>query len=362
MSKLDDARIKINEIDKEMAKLFEARMEESKAVAEYKKENGLSIEDTKREDEIIKRNSDYISNDEIKEYYISFIKEVLNESKKYQHRLIKGIKVAYTGVPGAFAYIAAKKMYPNAEFVAYPDFGKAYNSVVKGVNDIVVLPIENSTAGDVGNVIDLIFEGTLYINQVLNVDIQQNLLAVKGATKESIKTVYSHPQALAQSSEFIKDHNYNEIECVNTAIAAKMVSEKNDTTIAAIASIETANLYNLEIIEKNINQNKNNSTRFACFSRSLNKSVHSNKNDENFIICFTVANEAGSLAKALNIIGSNGFNMRNLRSRPMKNSMWKYYFYVELEGNVFTEAGSDLMIQLKTVCDDVKLVGTYKVN
>ena len=253
-------------------------------------------------------------------------------------------------------------MYPSASFHAYPDFAKAYNSVINGVCDVVVLPIENSTAGDVGNVIDLIFEGNLYINQVLSVEIQQNLLAVKGATKASIKTVYSHPQALAQSSEFIKEHNYDEIECVNTAIAAKMVSEKNDPTIAAIASLETANLYNLDIIEKNINQNKNNSTRFACFSRSLNKSVHSNKNDENFILVFTVRNEAGSLAKTLNIISSNGFNMRNLRSRPMKNSMWKYYFYVEIEGNVFTESGNDLLVQLKTVCDDLKLVGTYRIN
>ena len=362
MSKLDEARTKINEIDKKMAELFEERMNESKAVAEFKKENGLSIEDSKREDEIIAKNSNFIKNDEVKEYYVSFVKEVLNESKKYQARLIKGLKVAYTGVPGAFAYIAAKRMYPDASFHAYPDFGKAYNSVINGVCDVVVLPIENSTAGDVGNVIDLIFEGNLYINQVLSVDIQQNLLAVKGATKSSIKTVYSHPQALAQSSEFIKDHGYDEIECVNTAVAAKMVSEKNDPTIAAIASLETANLYNLDIIEKNINQNKNNSTRFACFSRSLNKTVHSNNNDENFILVFTVRNEAGSLAKTLNIISSNGFNMRNLRSRPMKNSMWKYYFYVEIEGNVFTEAGSDLLIQLKTVCDDLKLVGTYRVN
>lgn len=360
MSKLDEARIKINDIDKKMAELFESRMEASHAVAEYKKENGLSIEDNKREDEIISKNSAYIKNDEIKEYYVSFIKEVLNESKKYQARLIKGLKVAYTGVPGAFAYIAAKRMYPTASFHAFPDFGKAYNSVLNGTCDVVVLPIENSTAGDVGNVIDLIFEGNLFINQVLSVDIQQNLLAVKGANKDSIKTVYSHPQALAQSSEFIKEHSYDEIECVNTAIAAKMVSEKNDKTIGAIASIETANLYNLDIIEKNINQNKNNSTRFACFSRSLNKNVHGT--NENFILVFTVSNEAGSLAKTLNIISSNGFNMRNLRSRPMKNSMWKYYFYVEIEGNVFSEAGNDLLIQLKTVCDDLKLVGTYRVD
>ncbi|MCR5307949.1 MAG: chorismate mutase [bacterium] len=361
MSKLDEARIKINDIDKKMAELFESRMEASKSIAEYKKENGLSIEDSKREVELISKNSEYIKNDEIKEYYVSFIKEILNESKKYQARLIKGLKVAYTGVPGAFAYIAAKRMYPTASFHAFPDFGKAYNSVLNGTCDVVVLPIENSTAGDVGNVIDLIFEGNLYINQVLSVDIQQNLLAVKGANKDSIKTVYSHPQALAQSSEFIKEHSYDEIECVNTAVAAKMVSEKNDTSIAAIASLETANLYNLEIIEKNINQNKNNSTRFACFSRSLNKNINS-KGDTNFILVFTVSNEAGSLAKALNIISSNGFNMRNLRSRPMKNSMWKYYFYVEIEGNVFSETGSDLLVQLKTVCDDLKLVGTYRVD
>ena len=329
-------------------------------IAEYKKENGISILDSKREEEIIQNNSNYVKDEVIREYYVNFIRETLNLSKKYQVRLNSGMKIAYTGVEGAFAYIAAKKMFPNCEYVAFPDFKKAYNSVSAGICDCVVLPVENSTAGDVGNVLDLIYTGNLYINQVISVDIVQNLLAVKGATKDTIKTVYSHPQALAQSSEYIRSHNYDEIECVNTAIAAKSVSEKNDITIAAIASNETASLYNLEIIEANINSNKNNSTRFACFSRALSETK--NKTNMNFIICFTVANEAGSLASALNIIGSNGFNMRNLRSRPMKNSLWKYYFYAELEGNVFTDAGNDLMIQLKTVCDDLKLIGTYSID
>ena len=361
MSKIDEARKEINVIDKEMAELFEKRMEAVKEIANFKKENGISILDSKREDEIINSNSLNIKDVVVREYYVNFIKEVMSESKKYQMRLNSGMKIAYTGVPGAFAYIAAKKMFPNCEYVAFPDFKKAYNSVVDGLCDCVVLPIENSTAGDVGNVLDLIYTGSLHINQVMSVDIVQNLLAVKGATKETIKTVYSHPQALAQSSEYIRSHNYDEIECVNTAIAAKNVSEKNDISIAAIASNETASLYNLEIIEANINSNKNNSTRFACFSRVLNENKKSEPN-MNFIICFTVANEAGSLANALNIIGSNGFNMRNLRSRPMKNSLWKYYFYAELEGNIFSEAGKDLMIQLKTVCDDLKLIGTYSIN
>ena len=360
MSKLDEARKEINLIDEEMAKLYERRMNASKMIAEFKKENGLSIIDGKREDEVIKKNSEYINDKIVKEYYVNFIKEVMKESANYQIRLNSGMKIAYMGVPGAFSYIAAKKMYPNSTYVSYPDFIDAYNSVVSGECDSVVLPIENSTAGDVGTVIDLIFNGSLFINQVISVDIFQNLLSVKGASKNTIKTVYSHPQALAQSSEYIRKHKFDQVECVNTAVAAKDVSEKNDITIAAIASSETASLYNLEIIEKNINTNKNNSTRFACFSRSLNKPTK--KENENFIVVFTVANEAGSLAKALNIIGSNGFNMRNLRSRPVKNAMWKYYFYAEIEGNVFTDEGNDLMIQLKTVCDDVKLVGTYSVN
>ena len=285
--------------------------------------------------------------------------ELMNTSKTYQQALISGLKVGYSGVPGAFGYIAARRMFSNANLVAYSDFSTAYKACENGEVDIVVLPVENSYAGDVGTVMDLMFSGSLYVNQMIDLDVVHNLIACDGATKDSIKKVYSHAQALAQCAEYIHLNDFEEVEYPNTAMAAKMIAEKADPTIAAIASIETAELYNLNVIEKNINASRNNTTRFAAFSRVQNLPNRTAKMGEHFILVFTVKNEAGALANALNIIGSHGFNMRTLRSRPMKELMWNYYFYVELDGNINTTDGTDMLKQLSSMCDRLKLVGAY---
>ena len=359
MEDIKEIRENINRIDKDMAELYEKRMELAKDVALYKKEHGLEIVDKKREAEVINRNSEFIKNEEIKPYYVNFIQEVMNESKKYQNQILKGAKVGYCGVPGAFAYIAAKKMVPNGELVAYPDFESAYKACENGEVEYVVLPIENSFAGDVGLVMDLLFQGNLKINKMYDLEVVQNLLGVKGANKNTIKKVVSHPQALNQSHDFIMKHGYEAVEATNTAIAAKEVAEKNDTSFGAIASSETAELYGLEVIESHINTSNSNSTRFALFSRVSRVPQPDVRMGEHFIIVYTVLNQAGALAQTLNIIGSHGFNMRNVRSRPMKELMWNYYFFVEIEGNVNTPDGQDMMLELGTICDRLKLVGTY---
>ena len=222
---LEEARKIINEIDAKMAELFEERMKASEMVAEYKKEHGLSILDTSRESEIIKINSEYINKSEIKEYYVSFLQRTMELSRAYQARLNEGIRVAYSGAQGAFVYIAAKKMFPNAILESYPSFESAYNAVLNAECDSCVLPIENSFAGDVGTVMDLIFSGSLYINQVVDVPIVHNLLANKDATIETIKKVVSHPQALSQCSAYITKRGYEQIPYTNTALAAKLVKE-----------------------------------------------------------------------------------------------------------------------------------------
>ena len=359
MSNLDDNRKKINEIDKQMASLFEERMNISKDIAEYKKANGLPIYDAVREKEVLNNNAKLISNDEIKEYYIMFEQNVMDLSKAYQNRTFSGLKVGYSGVEGAFGYLASKKMYPNATLIAYPNFVSAYEACEKGETDIVILPIENNYAGDVGIVMDLVFSGSLYINQMINLDVDQYLLGVHGANIKDIKEVWSHEQALNQCQKYIDEKNLKKKEFANTAIAAKEVANKNNIHIAAIASKETAKLYNLDILDSNINTIRNNTTRFAAFSKVLNTPDAKIKMGEHFIIVFTVINEAGALAKTLNIIGSHGYNMRTLRSRPMKDLMWNYYFFVELEGNINTEDGKDMLNELQTVCDKLKLVGVY---
>ena len=362
MNKLDEARKKINEIDQQMAKLFEERMKSAEEVAKYKVEHALPIFDSAREQEVINRNSKYIENDVIRDYYISFLKNTMDISKQYQSRLIEGMRIAYSGVEGAFAYIAANKMFPNANYISYSDFNLAYEAVEKGECDACVLPLENSFAGDVGVVMDLIFSGSLFINQVIELEVIQNLIAKKESNLKDIKTVISHPQALSQCDEYISKHNFKTFEASNTAVAAKQVAESNDKTVAAIASIDTANLYGLEIIESNINSSHNNTTRFGAFTRSLNDNNKKNSMGEHFILVFTVKNEAGALAKTLNIIGSHGFNMRSLRSRPMKELIWNYYFYAELEGNINSQDGKDMLRALEIFCDRLKIVGTYSLS
>lgn len=363
MSKLDEARKDINRIDTEMARLFEQRMTACRHVAEYKKENGLSVRDPERETELIAKNRKLITDPEIDAYYVEFIKNNIDLSCRFQSKLMNGMRVTYCGVEGAFSHIAAKRMFPEANLTAFSDFTKAYEAVENGEFDCAVLPLENSYAGDVGTVMDLLFSGSLFVNQVIDIPITHNLIACEGATIDTIKTVVSHPQALGQCEGYISSHNFKTQAYSNTALAAQYVRDLNDPTVAAIASDETARIFGLNILDTTINDSKTNATRFAAFSRAQNRPGDVKKRtDENFILVFTVRNEAGALAQTLNIIGAHGFNMRNLRSRPMKDLQWNYFFYIEAEGNINTENGSYMLRELSAVCAKLRLAGTYYSN
>lgn len=359
MPKLEDIRKKINSIDSQLVELFEQRMEASREVAEYKMERGLSVYDPQREAEVIKRNAELIKSDEIREYFMRFEQNLMDLSKDYQYRRISGLKVAYSGVEGAFAYVAARKMFPSAQLVSYPDFQSAYQSCSSGESDVVVLPFENSYAGEVSAVTDLMFSGDLYVNQVVQVEAVQNLLACPDAQIDDIKAVVSHPQALSQCAEYIREKGYAVHEYSNTALAARMVAQKGDCSLAAIANAECAELYGLKILEHRINESSNNTTRFAAFSKVLNTETAKRKMGKHFILMFTVKNEAGALAKTLNIIGSHNYNMCALRSRPTKELLWSYYFYIELDGNIYTEEGKSMLRELGTLCEKLKLVGSF---
>lgn len=358
MDKLQTARNIINRVDKEMAQLFCQRMEASKLVAEYKAEHGLAIYDAKRENDVISKNSAMVTNDEIRAYYINFLNFTMKLSRQYQHMLMKGMKVAYSGVEGAFAHIAAGRIFTDANLIAYDNFDMAYAAVADGECDCAVLPIENSYAGEVGNVMDLIFDGNLYVNGVYDLEITQNLLAVPGAKLSDIQRVISHPQALGQCEVYIKEHGFEEIQAVNTAKAAQAVAQGNDKTIAAIASRETAQLYNLNVLDHDINESNFNTTRFAVLSRSEN--THNADYSNHFLLLFTVSHEAGALAKAISVIGEYGYNMRLLRSRPIKNhSEWQYYFFVEAEGNINNDTGKQMLQELEKYCSQLKIGGSY---
>ena len=358
MDNLQDARSAINEIDREMAALFERRMQAAKVIAEYKKEHGLQIYDAQRERAVIEKNSAYINDYEIRSYYVRFLNDVMAVSKQYQEHLISGTKIAYSGIEGAYANIAAKKAFPYGRAIAYPDFHAAYKAVENGECDCCVLPIENSYAGEVGQVMDMMFRGSLYVNGIYTLRITHNLLGLEGASVKDIKTVVSHPQALAQCAEYIRKNGYHTMEYANTAKAAKAVKDGGDRSVAAIASSETARLYGLSVLDHDINESSTNSTRFAVFSRAENRQVNTS-GDSRFLLMFTVKNEAGALAQALNVLSSYGFNMRALHSRPLKELAWQYYFYIEAEGDETGQNGSDMLRHLALHCDMLKVVGHY---
>lgn len=358
MDALQEARKIINDVDQQMAELFVRRMQAAEMVAQYKKDHGMPILDAAREEEVIRKGGERVSDDALRGYYTDFMRDTMAISRRYQQKLICGMKVAYSGVEGAFAHIAATRLFPEAQKVAYPNFKEAYDSVVDGECDAVVLPLENSYAGEVGQVTDLMFSGPLYVNGTLALSVTHDLLAAEGAALDSIQTVVSHPQALSQCDEFIKAHGFGQTPYENTALAAKYVAELNDPTVAAIASAESASHYGLKVLAEGINRSQANTTRFAVLARSENRNV-SKVHGAHFMLVFTVRNEAGSLARALNIIGAHGFNMRTLRSRPMKELLWQYYFYVEAEGDVRSYEGRCMLEELTVCCDKVKCIGSF---
>ena len=211
MDGLQEARKIINEVDSQMAQLFVRRMEAAQMVAAYKKEHGMPILDAAREEEVIRNGAQRIEADALRGYYMDFMRDTMAISRRYQQKLLSGMRVAYSGVEGAFAHIAAQKQFPDAELVAFSDFKEAYESVVTGDCDSVVLPLENSYAGEVGQVTDLLFSGPLYVNGTVALSVTQDLLAPVGATLETIQTVVSHPQALSQCDAFIKEQGYDQM-------------------------------------------------------------------------------------------------------------------------------------------------------
>lgn len=358
-NKLLIARGIIDETDKAMAELFRRRMDAARLVAEYKMEKGLPIKDTAREEELIRRNAEYMSaeNDTVRGLYTCFMREVIDLSCRYQSRLFNGMNVAFCGVKGAFASIAAGKLFPDSNRIGYSSFGEAYNSVVNGECNVAVLPIENSSAGDVGEVCDLLFSGPLYVNSTFDLAVTHDLLVIPGTDISEITRVVSHPQALMQCSKYIEQHSWEKSEYVNTALAAQYVAHLGDKHTAAIASSEAATLYGLTVAETGINESKTNTTRFAVLSAAKNKAKKGM--DTRFILMFTVRNEAGKLAEAVDIIGKYGYNMQSLRSRPMKELLWQYYFFIEAEGDIHTENGESMLNELSGCCDRLKLIGSF---
>lgn len=355
-SDIAEARKNIDRIDREMAELFAERMQAAAVVAAYKEEHGLPVEDKAREAEMIARNTERLP-PAYRPYYRNFLVGTITESKRYQRLLVSGLRVAYSGVEGAFAHVATMRIFGEpGEKVACPDFATAYRSVESGACHCAVLPIENSYAGDVGQVMDLAWRGSLTISGIYDLPLSQCLLAKPGVTLAEVREVVSHPQALAQCQPYLRRQGWIQTTAVNTAVAARTVAAGERREVAVIAARETADLYGLQVLENDINEQKSNTTRFAVFSP---KACEIKPSDNHFVLLFSCKNQPGALGDAISVISRHDYNLKCLKSHPTGAENWAYYFYAEGEGNLGTEAGQTMRRELERVCNSVRVLGSF---
>ncbi len=346
------ARQAIDKIDGELGRLFVARMEEAAKVATYKAAHGLPVLDSAREEAVLARNLGRLPEDHpLRDYYRDFLQHNMALSRQYQARCLGRDQVAYQGVPGAFSHIALLRLFPHGQPLSLPTFSQVFAAVEEGRASYGVLPFENSQAGDVSEVLDLCMaHPSIYIVRTYDLPVTQNLLGIEGAALSSLRKVISHPQALRQCAPFLERLGVLIEPRANTALAAQEVAQAQDTSLAAIASVETAALYGLSILCPDISEARDNTTRFIVISREA--PARGNR----FSLLFTVQHKAGALARVVEAIGRAGYNMECIKSRPLPRTAWEYYFYTELVGEP-TEA---LLSALREPCSTLRLLGRYE--
>lgn len=376
MSDIDDYRKMIDEIDKEITELFEKRMDVVLKVGEYKKKNNLAIFDENREKEVIEKNLGYLKNKEYKEVARIFYTKIMEiarslEDKKSEGNAIECEKVSHKisesknsigfyGVRGSFTEEAMIKYFgDNKEAKAYEEFEKVFAAVKNGEIDYGVVPIENSSTGAISDVYDLLYKYGFYILGEVCIKVNQNLVGIKGTTLESITEIYSHPQGFGQSTDFLKTHSdWKLIPFQSTASSAKLINDLNDNSKAAIASERVASIYNLEIIKENINNQSENFTRFIVIGKENEK----NPNADKVSVVFSLDDKAGTLYKLLRHFAENNINMIKIESRPMKNGPWKYFLYVDFEGDPYSEQVTKALSLIKQSSLYFRLLGAYEKN
>ena len=373
MELLEDYRVEIDKIDREITQLLEKRMNVAKAISKYKMENNMQIFHPDREKMVIEKNKGYLENKEYEELVESFYDNLMYLSRLVQQKEIypenkiytkpykndrENLVVGYQGVAGSFGNEAMLKYFKNIkEAKSYEKFEEVFKAVESGEIEYGILPVENSSTGGIGTVEDLLKEYNLYIVGEECIKISQNLVGIKGATVEDIKEVYSHPQGFEQSTKFFDKHkNYNLIPYSNTAISAKLVSDLKDKSKAAIASERAAKLYDLKIIKKDVNDLKNNYTRFIVIGRDL----ECDETCDKVSILFSVEDTSGGLYNLIRDIKEFGLNMSKIESRPNRNNPWNYIFFVDFDGNLFDENIKQAVNVIARNSKYFKLLGCYR--
>lgn len=353
MLNLDEIRKQIDEIDKEMAALFERRMQVAADVAAYKRENNMPVLDAAREEAVVQKNVARLSNQEMAPYYEDYLRYLMGLSRQYQAKLLGRNTVAYQGAEGSFQHTVAKRLYPHADFRVCPTFADVFDAVENGNAMYGVVPFENSTTGDVSGVLDLCYSHNCYVVEMVDLPVMQNLLGLPAAKLADIKTVYSHEQGLEQSKRFLQSLGVQQQAFANTALAAKHVAEQGDVSLGAIASLEAGALYGLVPLAKDINTEEGNTTRFIIIAKEpVMRGNH-------FSLLVTIEDGVGVLSRVIQTIAKHRFDMECIKSRPMPKRPWEYYFYIELVGDVEADEAQAMLQELETVCLSVKMLGVY---
>lgn len=357
MKQLEEVRKEIDEIDAQLAKLFEKRMQASSEVAQYKIENDLPVFDPVREKVVIQKSKDQIEDENLKEDYALWIQKLMDISKKRQRQMMSANTVAYCGIEGAFAHSVTKRLFPDADQKACKSFDEVFKAVCENRAVYGVLPLENSNSGLVGEVMDGLMNYPIYINRVVDERIEQCLLGTKDATLSDIQWVYSKDQALGQSKEFLDRLDVETIAYPNTAMAAQYVAQQSDKTKAAIGSKDNATLYGLNILAENIESDSSNTTRFLVISAKENQEL-----GDYCSLLFSVNSAVGSLAKAINVISAFGLDMDCLQSRPRKGHPFEYFFYIQADCKTNRENLNACLQALRPVCVINKWLGSYQIT
>jgi len=268
------------------------------------------------------------------------------------------MKIAYQGIPGSYSESCAKKMYPNCETLSCKTFDECFEKASQDNSIKTIIPESNKTTGNIG-VEYLIFKYRLNIYAEHFFSINHNLLGVKGSSLSEIKDVYSHAQALSQSSEFIKKNNLISNVRADTAGSAKYVSDLNDKSKSAIASLLSSEIYDLEVLEKNVQDDKNNVTRFLVMGKEIYQPEFEN---ENYItsFLFKLKSKPAALYSALSGFAINGVNMTKLQSFPEKNSFSSFFFLCDIEGHIEDKKIKNSLKELGLHCEDMHVLGVFK--
>lgn len=376
MADLLELRDQIDEIDQEIIRLFEERMEVSRQVADFKIRTGKPVFDKERELAKLKKVRELAHTPFNATGTEELFQQIMSMSRKLQYQLLtkhgmeeekdytmveelpkEQARVVFQGVEGAYSHAAMNAFFGRGvESFHVQTWKNAMDAIASGSADYAVLPIENSTAGIVAEIYDLLVDYDLYIVGEQIIRCEHALLGLPEASMEDIRVVYSHPQALMQCKTFLEEHpQWDTREMGNTAVAARKIKEDHDVSKGAIASKSAAEFYGLKVLKDNIYYNQYNSTRFIIVSR---RQVYVS-NAGKISVCFELPHKSGTLYNMLSHFIYNGLSMTKIESRPIPGRNWEYRFFVDFEGNLEDSAVKNALRGIRQEASHVRVFGNY---